>query len=162
MFGVTFVIALMLGLLALNSLPLLILLAALSSPLLFCVPGPIPILCYYFDRSCPPSFPVHGYVATGWESVRDQFEKNLAERRESGTQLAVYHRGRLVVDLVGGQSAQMNLNASDEELPVTALRHSDGVAVFSCSKVIESLVIAMAVDQGLYLYYIYIIHISSN
>lgn len=42
-----------------------------------------------------------GFVAPGFEAVRDCFEANLRET-EVGAAFAVHHRGRLVVDLWGG------------------------------------------------------------
>ncbi|KAI9012245.1 beta-lactamase/transpeptidase-like protein [Hyaloraphidium curvatum] len=47
-------------------------------------------------------FPVKGFVAPGFEAVGTAFEKNFAEDRELGSSCCVYHRGRVVVDLVGG------------------------------------------------------------
>ncbi|MFB7374915.1 serine hydrolase domain-containing protein [Streptomyces sp. NPDC056222] len=46
---------------------------------------------------------VHGTVEAGFESVREEFGRVAAnEARDGGAQLAVYHRGRQVVDLWGG------------------------------------------------------------
>ncbi|MGJ7419058.1 serine hydrolase domain-containing protein [Streptomyces cinereoruber] len=46
---------------------------------------------------------VHGTVEPGFESVREAFAGVAAhEARDGGAQLAVHHRGRLVVDLWGG------------------------------------------------------------
>jgi CubicO group peptidase (beta-lactamase class C family) len=51
---------------------------------------------------------VHGWVAPGWEGVRDTFAANLgpSTRRgwmqDLGAAFAAYHRGRKVVDLWGG------------------------------------------------------------
>ncbi|WP_426404316.1 serine hydrolase domain-containing protein [Streptomyces sp. R-07] len=46
---------------------------------------------------------VHGTVEPGFESVRKVFAGIVAdEARDGGAQLAVHHRGRLVVDLWGG------------------------------------------------------------
>ncbi|MGW1519727.1 serine hydrolase domain-containing protein [Streptomyces sp. NPDC002287] len=42
-----------------------------------------------------------GFVAAGFEAVRECFETNLRET-EAGAAFAVHHRGRLVVDLWGG------------------------------------------------------------
>ena len=46
--------------------------------------------------------PVRGEVAPGFEGVREEFERNFAERDELGAACAVYHRGEKVVDLWGG------------------------------------------------------------
>lgn len=45
---------------------------------------------------------VHGFVAPGWEGVREAFAGNLAAGLEVGAAYAVHHEGRLVVDLWGG------------------------------------------------------------
>lgn len=45
---------------------------------------------------------IHGTTTTGWEFVRDLFEKNFAEGLDTGASLAIYHNGLLVVDLTGG------------------------------------------------------------
>jgi hypothetical protein len=40
-----------------------------------------------------------GWVATGFEEVRAEFERNFAERDEIGAGVAAYWRGEKVVDL---------------------------------------------------------------
>lgn len=44
----------------------------------------------------------HGWVADGWEPVREAFEANFARRYEVGAAYSAYHRGEKVVDLWGG------------------------------------------------------------
>ena len=79
------------------------------------------------------------YVATSLERrlapVVDAFRANFEEGREHGAQLAVYHRGRLVLSLAGG--------TMDENTRTT---------VFSSTKVVESLCIALLADRGLLQY----------
>ncbi|MEU8758853.1 serine hydrolase domain-containing protein [Streptomyces sp. NPDC048659] len=76
---------------------------------------------------------VHGTVAAGFESVREEFASVLAdEARDGGAQLAVYHRGRRVVDLWGG-----------EDVDGDAL-----LALYSCSKGAVALVVALLVQDG--------------
>lgn len=48
------------------------------------------------------TMPTHGTVAPGFEPVREAFEHAFAELGELGAGVAVFHRGRLVVDLWGG------------------------------------------------------------
>ena len=69
------------------------------------------------------------------EPVIEAFRANFREGREDGAQLAVYHRGRLVLSLAGG---------SMDELTRTT--------VFSSTKVVESLCIALLADRGLLRY----------
>jgi CubicO group peptidase (beta-lactamase class C family) len=44
----------------------------------------------------------HGWTASGFEGVRDAFEKNFADGLEVGAAFAAYHRGQKVADLWGG------------------------------------------------------------
>src|SRR5262245_58676793 len=83
---------------------------------------------------------VDGTVAAGWEPVRDAFERNLAGGREVGAAVAVYHRGRPVVDLAGG--------SFDEEgtRPYTG---DTLQLVFSTTKGITALAVALCVERGL-------------
>ena len=46
--------------------------------------------------------PIGGTVAPGFEAVREAFARNFAAGLEVGAAVAVYHRGRPVVDLWGG------------------------------------------------------------
>ncbi len=45
----------------------------------------------------------NGYVAPGFEEVRDEFERNFARRGEIGAAVAAYVRGEKVIDLWGGR-----------------------------------------------------------
>jgi CubicO group peptidase (beta-lactamase class C family) len=45
---------------------------------------------------------IKGWTASGFEGVRDQFEKNFADGLEVGAAFSAYHRGQKVVDLWGG------------------------------------------------------------
>ncbi|MFJ6352980.1 serine hydrolase domain-containing protein [Streptomyces sp. NPDC054835] len=76
---------------------------------------------------------VHGTVAPGFESVREEFAGVVAdEARDGGAQLAVYHRGRRVVDLWGGDGVD-----GDSLL-----------ALYSSSKGATALVTALLVQEG--------------
>ncbi|MCX5393392.1 serine hydrolase domain-containing protein [Streptomyces sp. NBC_00094] len=76
---------------------------------------------------------VHGTVEPGFESVREVFAGIAAnEARDGGAQLAVHHRGRLVVDLWGGDGVDgdslLGLYSSSKGAMalVTALLVQDG------------------------------------
>ncbi|MFF6776243.1 serine hydrolase domain-containing protein [Streptomyces sp. NPDC012637] len=76
---------------------------------------------------------VHGMVAPGFESVREEFAGVAAhEARDGGAQLAVYHRGRLVADLWGGDGVDgdsllaLYSSAKGATALVTALLVQDG------------------------------------
>ncbi|MGW3388549.1 serine hydrolase domain-containing protein [Streptomyces cinereoruber] len=76
---------------------------------------------------------VHGTVEPGFESVREVFAGIAAdEARDGGAQLAVHHRGRLVVDLWGGDGVD-----GDSLL-----------ALYSSSKGAMALVVALLVQDG--------------
>ncbi|MFF5974622.1 serine hydrolase domain-containing protein [Streptomyces sp. NPDC012769] len=76
---------------------------------------------------------VHGTVAPGFESVREEFAGVVAdEARDGGAQLAVYHRGRQVVDLWGGDGVD-----GDSLL-----------ALYSSAKGATALVVALLVQEG--------------
>lgn len=76
---------------------------------------------------------VHGTVEPGFESVREVFAEVAAnEARDGGAQLAVHHRGRLVVDLWGGDGVD-----GDSLL-----------GLYSCSKGAMALVTALLVQEG--------------
>jgi CubicO group peptidase (beta-lactamase class C family) len=46
----------------------------------------------------------HGFVADGFEAVRDAFEENFTARGDVGAAVAVYRHGKPVVDLWGGDA----------------------------------------------------------
>ncbi|MEU8620996.1 serine hydrolase domain-containing protein [Streptomyces sp. NPDC048623] len=76
---------------------------------------------------------VHGTVAKGFESVREEFATVAAEEaRDGGAQLAVYHHGELVADLWGGEGVD-----GDSLL-----------ALYSSAKGVVALVAALLVQDG--------------
>lgn len=76
---------------------------------------------------------VRGTVAAGFEGVREEYAAVLAaDHTEPGSQLAVYHRGRLVVDLWAGEGI------TGDSLP----------AVYSSTKGAAHLVVALLVQDG--------------
>ncbi len=79
-------------------------------------------------------------VAPGWEPVRDVLVANLESGMDRGAGCAVYHRGRLVVDVVGGHRDR----AGDVPYDGDTLQ-----LVFSTTKGITSIAVAMCVERGL-------------
>jgi len=77
--------------------------------------------------------PTSGLVAPGFEAVAELFGRYLAEDPEYSAQLAAYHRGVKVLDLSGGP------HISPDSV----------TGVFSCSKGMAGLVIALLVQDGL-------------
>jgi len=84
---------------------------------------------------------IQGTVAPGWEPVRAAFVTNLSETEEVGAGVAVYHRGRNVVDLTGGRF---------EDTAGSAPYSTDTLQlVFSTTKGITAIAVAICVDRGL-------------
>lgn len=86
---------------------------------------------------------VRGSVAAGWEPVRAAFAANLASGDEVGCGVAAYHRGRKVVDLWGGHFDVDRTRAYDEDTLQL---------VFSTTKGITAIAVAMCVERGLLSY----------
>ena len=86
---------------------------------------------------------ITGHVAAGWEGVRDAFARNFAETEEVGAGVAIYHRGTLVVDLTGGSFDESDSKPYDG---------STLQLVFSTTKGITAIALAMCVERGLISY----------
>jgi CubicO group peptidase (beta-lactamase class C family) len=83
---------------------------------------------------------IDGFVASGFESVRHQFERNFAERRELGAACAAYVRGEKVVDLWGGvRDARSGARWDEDTL----------VLVYSTSKGLAAMTLALLHSRGL-------------
>lgn len=86
---------------------------------------------------------VNGTVAPGFEPVRDAFVENFQERGEIGAACAVYFRGEKVVDLWGGvRDPKTGAPWQEDTL----------VLVFSTTKGISSMALAVAHSRGLFDY----------
>jgi len=86
---------------------------------------------------------VGGVVAQGWEAVREAFVNNLENSEEVGAGVSVYHRGNKVVDLWGGSFD------GDRTQPYT---EDTLQLVFSTTKGITAIAVAMCVERGLLSY----------
>merc|ERR1712002_1067911 len=85
------------------------------------------------------NYKVEGSVAPGYEAVREMFEENFKAGREDNAQLCVYVGEEMVVDLWGYSS---DTNYDGDTL----------TNVFSSTKSLTSICMAMLVDQGLIKY----------
>lgn len=84
--------------------------------------------------------PISGTVAAGWESVREVFADNFASQGEVGAAVSIFHRGECVVDLIGGFTDKTDaVPYSKDTLQL----------VFSTTKGIAAIALAMLVDRGL-------------
>jgi CubicO group peptidase (beta-lactamase class C family) len=81
---------------------------------------------------------IHGWVAPGFEPVRQAFADNFAQRGDLGAACAVYWHGEPVVDLWGG--------LRDRGLP---WRQDTLVLVFSVTKGMTAAALAVAHARGL-------------
>jgi len=86
---------------------------------------------------------IGGVVASGWEPVRDAFVANLESGEETGCAVSVYHRGTKVVDLWGGSFDAENSKLYEEDTLQL---------VFSTTKGITAIAVAMCVERGLLSY----------
>jgi CubicO group peptidase (beta-lactamase class C family) len=83
---------------------------------------------------------VCGDVDEGYGKVADAFRRNLSSGRELGAAVAIYREGRKVVDLWGGYR-DANTRAPWQQDTI--------VNVFSTTKGVASLAVAVAVSRGL-------------
>ena len=95
------------------------------------------------------SLPLSGTCAPGWEQVRDAVHTNFAAGEEVGCSVAVYHKGKLVVDLVAGWADR----AKTKEYADDALQ-----VVFSTTKGVTATAVAMCVERGLLSYELPVAH----
>ena len=86
---------------------------------------------------------LRGFVADGWEDVRSAFASNFSETEEVGAGVAVYHQGKKVVDLTGGNFDEAGLIPYDERTLQL---------VFSTTKGIIAIALAMCVERRLLRY----------
>jgi CubicO group peptidase (beta-lactamase class C family) len=79
----------------------------------------------------------HGWVALGFETVRDAFEANFAEGREVGASFAAYHRGQQVVDLWGGMADPDTDRAWEEDTLELVYSSTKGVTAMCANKLAQ-------------------------
>ena len=94
-------------------------------------------------RSRPRRAEVHGFVARGFEPVREVFAENFRERGEIGAACAVYRRGEPLVDLWGGERDVITGSPWEEDTMVM---------VFSTTKGMSAVALAVAHAKGLFRY----------
>jgi CubicO group peptidase (beta-lactamase class C family) len=86
---------------------------------------------------------ISGLAKSGFEAVRDAFAENFARRNELGAACCVYHRGEKVVDLWGGVRNEATGEPWEEDTMVI---------VYSTTKGLSALAMALAQSQGLFDY----------
>jgi CubicO group peptidase (beta-lactamase class C family) len=75
-----------------------------------------------------PDFPVHGWVAPGFEPLRDAFEQNFRDGFEVGASFSVVLRGEVIADLWGGWSDAEFTRPWTEDTLVNVYSTTKGVA----------------------------------
>lgn len=86
---------------------------------------------------------VNGLVAPGWERVREVFTKTIESRQDVGAAVSLFHKGQCVVDLVGGYFD------TETDKPYA---HDTLQLVFSTTKGVTAIAVAMCVERGLLSY----------
>ena len=82
---------------------------------------------------------VQGYVAPGFERVRDTFAENFARRHELGGACCAYHRGQKVVDIWGGIRSKQTREPWERDTMVV---------VHSATKGLAAMTLAIAHSRG--------------
>ena len=99
---------------------------------------------------------VYGFVADGWEVVREAFEENFALNLERGAQLTIYQHSKLVVDLYGNSNSPSSESIFNNFLYRSKRKKVyDGNTIqnmYSSGKNMEAVCIALLVDRGLLSY----------
>jgi CubicO group peptidase (beta-lactamase class C family) len=86
---------------------------------------------------------IHGFVAPGFELVKEKFIENFETKNELGASICVYQKGEKVVDLWGGYRDK------DRKLP---WNDDTMIIVFSTTKGMSSLALGMLHSRGLFDY----------
>ena len=77
---------------------------------------------------------VNGYVAPGFEPVREEFRKNFVERGEIGAAVSIYYKGERVVDLWGGYRDEKSHTPWEENSVVRVFSTTKGMALLVLAK----------------------------
>jgi CubicO group peptidase (beta-lactamase class C family) len=86
---------------------------------------------------------VNGFVAPGWEPVREAFGQTIDSKQDVGAAVSLFHKGKCVVDLVGGYF--------DTE-STKPYEHDTLQLVFSTTKGVVAIAVAICVEHGLLSY----------
>lgn len=90
---------------------------------------------------------VHGFVEPGFQPVWDTFARSLASGEERGGAVAVTHRGRLVVDLWGGEARRSTPSEAGAPWRADTL-----ACVFSATKGMAALALLRLHEAGAFDY----------
>lgn len=96
--------------------------------------------CPYLSVFCPET-QILGSTTPEFKIVEEKFKENYDKLLERHSQLAIYHKGEIVVDLTGKNCW---FNCSTDNYNKKSIQN-----VFSTTKVVTSIVIAMLVDKDI-------------
>src|SRR5829696_4716565 len=85
------------------------------------------------------NFDLDGATAPGWEAVAEVLRDDIERGEDTGASVAVYHRGAPVVDIAGGSFTPDGGTYDRSTLQL----------VFSTTKGITAIAVAMCVERGL-------------
>ncbi|MBN1837339.1 MAG: beta-lactamase family protein [Spirochaetales bacterium] len=74
---------------------------------------------------------IHGYVAPGFEEVREEFLRNFAKRGEVGAAVCAYWKGQKVVDLWGGYRDVKTREPWGEDTLVMVMSSTKGLSAMT-------------------------------
>eukprot|EP00127_Corallochytrium_limacisporum_P006797 Clim_evm12s236 gene=Clim_evmTU12s236 len=123
-------------------MPVMFVLGIIFSPVLFLIAGFV-LMVRIHDAPRfrgAPHRRIEGYALPAWEPVRDQFAVNITSGNDLGASVCVYRKGKKVVDVSGGSRG---VESNQEFYDADTLN-----MIYSSTKFVESLVIAMLVDRG--------------
>ena len=78
-----------------------------------------------------------GWVAPGWEDVRQAFETNFDEGQEVGAAFSAYHKGAKVVDLWGGTADDKTGRPWEEDTVVLVYSTTKGVTAMCANRLAD-------------------------
>jgi CubicO group peptidase (beta-lactamase class C family) len=78
-----------------------------------------------------PTPRIDGFVAAGFDAVRDEFERNFVRRGEIGAAVAAYWRGEKVVDLWGGRRIPGSDAPWNEDTMVVVMSTTKGLSAMT-------------------------------
>ncbi|MCR8645683.1 beta-lactamase family protein [Paenibacillus sp. N1-5-1-14] len=77
--------------------------------------------------------PIYGFVAPGFEGVKEEFKRNFMERGEVGAAFAIYKNNEPIVDLWGGYRNRLTCAEWEKDTLVQVFSATKGFAALSLS-----------------------------
>src|SRR5664280_1176338 len=80
---------------------------------------------------------ISGWVAPGFEAVREAFTANFDDGLEAGAAFGAYHRGEKVVDLWGGVADTKTGRLWDEDALVLVYSTTKGITAMCANRLVQ-------------------------